>query len=81
MAQIIGGFASSHTPLMYMEGKDWGKRGEQDRRNRELVVEAVDIGGIGLRAACERRRKSARRKRKTHKIRVEHRHEMMRGSR
>src|SRR5438132_9852163 len=37
MAQIIGGFASSHTPLMYMEGKDWGKRGEQDRRNRELV--------------------------------------------
>ena len=37
MAKVVGGFASSHTPLMYMEGKDWGKRGEQDRRNRELV--------------------------------------------
>jgi 3-O-methylgallate 3,4-dioxygenase len=37
MAKVVGGFASSHTPLMYMEGKDWGKRGEQDRRNRELI--------------------------------------------
>jgi 3-O-methylgallate 3,4-dioxygenase len=37
MAKVVGGFASSHTPLMYMKGEDWGKRGEQDRRNRELV--------------------------------------------
>ena len=37
MAKVIGGFASSHTPLMYMKGEDWGKRGEQDRRNRELI--------------------------------------------
>jgi len=37
VAKIIGGFASSHTPLMYMEGPDWAKRGEQDRRNRELI--------------------------------------------
>jgi 3-O-methylgallate 3,4-dioxygenase len=37
VAKIIGGFASSHTPLMYTMGEEWGKRGENDRRNRELI--------------------------------------------
>jgi len=37
MAKVIGGFASSHTPLMSMPGELWVKQGERDRNNRELV--------------------------------------------
>ena len=37
MAKIVGGFASSHSPLMSMEGEQWVRRGEADQRNRELV--------------------------------------------
>jgi 3-O-methylgallate 3,4-dioxygenase len=37
MATIVGGFASSHTPLMSLPGEDWAKRADDDTRNRELV--------------------------------------------
>ncbi len=37
MATIVGGFASSHTPLMSLPGQDWAKRAEDDKRNRELI--------------------------------------------
>src|SRR5436190_5552737 len=37
MAEIVAGFASSHTPLMSLPGQDWAKRAEDDKRNRELV--------------------------------------------
>ena len=37
MAKVIGGFASSHSPLMSMPGELWPNRGVQDQRNRELV--------------------------------------------
>jgi 3-O-methylgallate 3,4-dioxygenase len=37
MARIVAGFASSHTPLMSLPGQDWGKRAEDDKRNRELI--------------------------------------------
>jgi 3-O-methylgallate 3,4-dioxygenase len=37
MAKVVGGFASSHTPLMYTVGEEWGKRGERDKNNPELV--------------------------------------------
>src|SRR5947207_9510491 len=37
MAKIIGGFGSSHTPLMSLPGEDWGKRAQDDTRNRELI--------------------------------------------
>ena len=37
MAKVVGGFASSHTPLMSMPGELWVKQGERDRNNRELV--------------------------------------------
>ena len=37
MAKIVGAFASSHTPLMSLPGEDWGKRGVDDTRNRELI--------------------------------------------
>ena len=37
MARIVGGFASSHTPLMSLPGQDWAKRAEDDKRNRELI--------------------------------------------
>ncbi|MFN0071437.1 MAG: hypothetical protein ACKVVP_08125 [Chloroflexota bacterium] len=37
MATIVGGFASSHTPLMSLPGEDWAKRADDDTRNRELI--------------------------------------------
>ncbi|GAC1320469.1 MAG: hypothetical protein NVSMB2_16410 [Chloroflexota bacterium] len=37
MARIVAGFASSHTPLMSLPGRDWAKRADDDRRNRELI--------------------------------------------
>src|SRR5437868_15159421 len=37
MARIVGGFASSHTPLMSLPGQDWAKRADDDKRNRELI--------------------------------------------
>src|SRR5215467_11371854 len=37
MARIVAGFASSHTPLMSLPAQDWGKRAEDDKRNRELI--------------------------------------------
>lgn len=37
MAKIVGGFASSHTPLMSLPGEHWGKRADDDTRNRELI--------------------------------------------
>jgi catalytic LigB subunit of aromatic ring-opening dioxygenase len=37
MATIVGGFASSHTPLMSLPGQDWAKRADDDKRNRELI--------------------------------------------
>ena len=37
MAQIIGGFASSHTPLMSLPGEQWHLRADDDTRNKELV--------------------------------------------
>src|SRR5215470_9155414 len=37
MATIVGGFASSHTPLMSLPGQDWAKRAEDDKKNRELI--------------------------------------------
>jgi 3-O-methylgallate 3,4-dioxygenase len=37
MANIVAGFASSHTPLMSLPGQDWAKRAEDDKRNRELI--------------------------------------------
>jgi hypothetical protein len=37
MATIVAGFASSHTPLMSLPGQDWGKRANDDKRNRELI--------------------------------------------
>ena len=37
MASIVAGFASSHTPLMSLPGEDWGKRANDDMRNRELI--------------------------------------------
>ncbi len=37
MSKVVGGFASSHTPLMSTPGEDWVKNGERDRNNRELV--------------------------------------------
>jgi 3-O-methylgallate 3,4-dioxygenase len=37
MAEIVAGFASSHTPLMSLPGEHWAKRAEDDTRNRELI--------------------------------------------
>jgi catalytic LigB subunit of aromatic ring-opening dioxygenase len=37
MATIVGGFASSHSPLMSLPGEDWNKRADDDTRNRELI--------------------------------------------
>lgn len=37
MAEIVGGFASSHTPLMSLPGEYWDLRADDDTRNRELV--------------------------------------------
>src|SRR5918911_3775038 len=37
MANIVAGFASSHTPLMSLPGQDWAKRADDDKRNRELI--------------------------------------------
>ena len=37
MAKIVGGFASSHSPLMSLTGELWAVHAENDLRNRELV--------------------------------------------
>ena len=37
MAKIVGGFASSHSPLMSLTGPLWAVHAENDLRNRELV--------------------------------------------
>ncbi len=37
VAQIVAGFASSHTPLMSLPGESWDLRADDDTRNRELV--------------------------------------------
>ena len=37
LSKIVGGFASSHTPLMSTPGEEWVKNGERDKNNRELV--------------------------------------------
>jgi hypothetical protein len=37
MAKIVGGFASSHSPLMSLTGPLWAVHAENDVRNRELV--------------------------------------------
>jgi hypothetical protein len=37
MAKIVGGFASSHSPLMSATAEGWAQAGERDRRNRELI--------------------------------------------
>jgi len=37
MAKVVGGFASSHSPLMSASAEGWAQAGERDRRNRELT--------------------------------------------
>ena len=37
MAKIVGGFASSHSPLMSLTGELWAVHAQNDLRNRELV--------------------------------------------
>jgi 3-O-methylgallate 3,4-dioxygenase len=37
MAEIVGGFASSHTPLMSLPGENWDLRAKDDEKNRELI--------------------------------------------
>jgi hypothetical protein len=37
MAQIVAGFASSHTPLMSLPGELWAVQADNDYKNRELV--------------------------------------------
>ena len=38
MAKIIGGFGTSHTPLMSIPGNLWATYAQNDPRNRELVL-------------------------------------------
>ncbi len=38
MAKIVGGFGSSHSPLMSLTGELWAVHAENDRRNGELVM-------------------------------------------
>ena len=38
MAQVVGGFASSHSPLMSLPGELWRLRSEADKNNRELIT-------------------------------------------
>jgi len=38
MAKIVGGFGSSHTPLMSVPGELWGEYALRDQRNQELVM-------------------------------------------
>ena len=38
MAKIIGGFSTSHTPLMSIPGNLWATYAQNDPRNRELVL-------------------------------------------
>ena len=37
MAKIVGGFASSHSPLMSLTGELWAVHAQNDLRNSELV--------------------------------------------
>ena len=37
MAKVVGGFASSHSPLMSLTGELWEMHAKNDLRNRELV--------------------------------------------
>ncbi len=38
MAKVVGGFASSHSPLMSLPGELWKLRAEADKHNRELIT-------------------------------------------
>jgi len=38
MAKIVGGFASSHSPLMSLTGELWAVHAQNDLRNRELIT-------------------------------------------
>ena len=38
MAKVVGGFASSHSPLMSLPGDLWGLRSEADMKNQELIT-------------------------------------------
>ena len=38
MAKIVGGFASSHSPLMSLTGELWGVHAQNDKKNGELVM-------------------------------------------
>ncbi|HLF77747.1 MAG TPA: hypothetical protein VJB57_09690 [Dehalococcoidia bacterium] len=37
MAKIVGGFASSHSPMMHTAGDQWGRIADFDPRNNQLV--------------------------------------------
>ena len=37
MAKVVGGFGSSHSPLMSLPGELWAVHAQNDLRNRELV--------------------------------------------
>lgn len=38
MTKVVGGFASSHSPLMSLPGDLWRLRSEADKHNRELIT-------------------------------------------
>ncbi len=41
MAKVVGGFGSSHSPLMSLKtGELWETHAQNDPRNRELVQDA-----------------------------------------
>src|SRR5688500_16606704 len=37
MARLVGGFASSHSPMMHTPGDQWSKIADFDPRNNQLV--------------------------------------------